>query len=43
MKKTVEVCDLETVVIPAGIEGATKLATAAAVIAIIAYKLYKKS
>jgi len=43
MKKSIEVCDLDTVVLPAGAEGSTKLGTAAAVIAIIGYVLYKKS
>jgi hypothetical protein len=43
MKKSIKVCDLETVVLPAGVEGSTKLATAAAVIVIIGIALYKKA
>lgn len=35
MKKTFEVCDLETVVLPAGAEGSTKVMTAAMVIIVI--------
>ena len=43
MKNSIKVCDLETVVLPAGVEGSTKLGTAAAVIVIIGVALYKKS
>jgi hypothetical protein len=42
MKKSIEVCDLETIVLPAGVEGSTKLGTAAAVIVIVGIALYKK-
>jgi hypothetical protein len=35
MKKAIEVCDLETVVLPAGAEGSTKLMTAAMVIIVV--------
>ena len=35
MKKAIEVCDLETVVLPAGSEGSTKLMTATLVIIVI--------
>jgi hypothetical protein len=43
MKNSIDVCDLESVVLPAGAEGSTKLGTAAAVILIIGVALYKRS
>lgn len=42
MKKTIEVCDLETVVLPAGVEGSTKLMTAAFVIGVVIYHYASK-
>lgn len=38
MKKSIDVCDLETVVLPAGVEGSTKLMTAAVVIGVVIYR-----
>jgi hypothetical protein len=35
MKKSIKVCDLETVVLPAGAEGSTKIMTAAMVIIVV--------
>lgn len=42
MKNIIEVCDLETLVLPAGVEGSTKLGTAAAVAVMAAIVIFRR-